>query len=185
MKKVNWTNLKDSPIWTIAIIIVASVSFTYYIINYLIVEHYKLEIHRLEKIIDQRNQIENLDSITVSLRNILDIQTKIVENKHTNNNQVQINKRILDKKWIRPIDNLIIGGNSLLTYEASSDKTFNLFDSWRIECISLLNQIDSELKTDYKNDFITLTRLDRADYPQLKTKINDGLSIIKTIKLYY
>lgn len=185
MKKINWTNLKDSPIWIIAIIIVASVSATYYVINNLIVEHYKLEIHRLEKIIDQRNQIENLDSITISLRNILEAQTKIFERKHLKNNQTQIDNRSLDKKWGSKIDNLANIGDSLLTFEASSDRTFDLFNSWRNECISLINQIDFELKTSFKSDFVSLTKVDIADYPQLKTKIKDGLSIIKTIKSYY
>lgn len=185
MKKLNWKNLKESPFWVIAIIIGVSVSSTYYVVNCLIVEHYKLEIQRLEKVIDQRDKIANLDGIVNSLKNILDAQTKINETKQSINNQSPVNKDVLDKKWMKPIEDLINTGNSILTLEASSDRTLDLFKSWQNDCTILLSQIDSELNTNFRSDFITLTRMDRADYPQLSSKVNYGLSTIKTIKLYY
>lgn len=185
MNKINWPLIKDSPIWIISIIVTASVSSTFYIVNNLIVAHYKLEIQRLEKIIDQQKQINNLDSITISLRNILEIQTNLIEMKHSNSNQKSNGKKNINIKWINRIDNLIATGNSLLILETSSNQTLDLFNSWRDDCNSLLNQIDFELKTGYVKDFSTLTKLEIAEYPQLRTKVNDGLSLIKTIRMYY
>src|SRR4030042_2546652 len=58
--------------------------------NNLIIENYKLENQRLEKIIDQRDKINNLDSIANSLRNILENQTKVLEKQHlSNQNQIK------------------------------------------------------------------------------------------------
>lgn len=148
----------------------------------LIVENYKLENQRLEKIIDQRDKINNLDSIANSLRNILANQTKIVSPKHSNN-PVTINQNKVIRKWDALINNAIINGESLLTLDPTESKTFELFNSWRNECLAFLKQIDIELSTSYANDFSILTnKLERADYQQLRTKVNDGLTIIKVIQ---
>jgi len=148
----------------------------------LIIENYKLENLRLEKIIDQRDMINNLDSIAISLRNILNSQTKIIEYRHSNsvspNNQI---KSI--QKWKSLISRVSLSGEILLKLDPTEDKTFELYNNWRNDCLALLIQIDSEFSTKYKDNFSTLTKLDRSDYQQLKTKVKDGLSIIKIIEI--
>ena len=185
MKKITFANLRDSPIWIIIIIVAASVTATYSIMTNIIVEPYKLENQRLEKIIDQRDKLNNLDSVANSLRNILNQQIKIVELKHSKN-QTQIQQNVSVHKWGNQINNTIIKGENLLKLNPEDKKTFDSLNLWRNECISMLKQIDIELKTTKnESDFTTLTRIDMAQYPQLYTKITDGINILKTVKQYY
>lgn len=187
MCKITWENIRIGPIAIIASVIMVVVPATYYISkDYLIAEQYKIEIERLEKIIDQRDEIRNLDSIANSLRTILLQQTKLVEKRQSSINHDSLKPKNSGRKWsMQEVDKAIVTGNSLLKSDPSSYSTFDAFNSWRKDCLSLLNQIDLELKTNYQNNFATLTRLNMSDYPQLSTKVTDGLSIIKTIKLYY
>lgn len=148
----------------------------------LIIENYKLENQRLEKIIDQRDKISNLDSIASSLRNLLSTQTKIIESKHSINEFPNNPKKSI-QKWKSLINKANSGGVLLLKLDPSENKTYELYNNWRNDCLALLNQIDSEFSTKYMDNFSTLTKLDISDYQLLKTKVNDGLSIIKIIEI--
>jgi|JFJP01.1.fsa_nt_gi hypothetical protein len=186
MCKITWGNIGVSPIARILAVIMVVVPATYFISkDYLIAEQYKIEIERLEKIIDQRDEIRNLDSIANSLRTILLQQTKLVEKRQSSINHDSLKPKNSGRNWSSQVDKAIETGNALLKSDPSSYNTFDAFNSWREKCLSLLNQIDLELKTNYQNNFATLTRLNMSDYPQLSTKVTDGLSIIKTIRLYY
>jgi hypothetical protein len=178
--------ISNHPITIITSIIITTVIMTSAVLIFayekFVIEHYKFENLRLEKILDQRDKINNLNSIANSFRNIIETQTKIVESKPSNN-QIPIRQKNLIHNWDTLINNFIVIGKSLLKSDPTDNKNFELFNNWRNECLAFLNQVDFELKTNYANNFSTLTKLDRADYPQLTTKINDGLSIIKIIKL--
>jgi len=150
--------------------------------NNLIIEQYKLENQRLEKLIDQQDKIKNLDSIANSLRNILISQTKIEESKH--NNQLPINLKQTTQKWNISINKALNTGEALLKADPTENKTFESFNIWRNDCIALLNQVDSKLSTNLKDSFSTLTKLDRSDYPKFNQTVQDGLTVIRTLKNY-
>jgi hypothetical protein len=190
MEKITWKNLIKGPIPIVVSIIITTAGITYAIVNNLIVaqhilreENYKDEILRLEKVIDQKKEIENLDSLIISLRKILTDQANILEkqnlksqNKHSQNNSIHRFDTLINKT--------IMTGEGLLTIDPTDNESFKLYYGWRRECIELLKQIDLVLLTDYRASFTTLTKLEISDYQQFKTKVSDGLSIIKILKNY-
>jgi hypothetical protein len=187
-KKTRWRKIKDTPLIIIITIIFTTASTTSAVIIFayekLIIEHYKLEIQGLNKIVDQQTTIKNLDSIANGLRSILEEQIRLYETNYSNN-QISSNQHAVIHNWKNQIDKVILEGGKLLKCDPADNKTFEFFHSWRNECVSLLNQIDMDLNTNYEKIFITLTKIYMSDYPQLQTRINDGLKILKTIRLYY
>jgi hypothetical protein len=179
MRKLTWTAIGwQHPLVIIILTVVGTASITYSVVNNLIVEHYRLEIQRLEKILVQQSKINDLDSIARTLRTLLKEQVTSIDSQRP-----QGHGSPRPARWDLALRAKVLSGADLLKMSPADNRTFDVFRSWRIESQALLTDIDSELKTEYEKSFMTLTKIDISDYPQLRDKITDGLSVLKLILL--
>lgn len=175
--------LPKTSIGIIAGIVISTVAITYSVVDKLIVEHYRLEIKRLEKLLDQKKTVENLNNIAANLRNVLEMQNKIIDSiKQKPKTIVKKNKTELNK-FINEIDSLLQFADLIKSMDASNINTIQKYSLWRNQTIDLINAIDSELKTNFEIKFGTIvSEISLADYQHLQQNISDGILILKTIK---
>lgn len=185
--KTTFGNIKDRPIAIIAIAIITTASITYSIINKVIVEHYKLEIKKLEQRIDQQKTIDDLNSLTTSLKNLIETQNTIVSSiKQTLKKETSKTINSATKnETITKINQSIELAKIISDMDPTTTVTFEKYNKWRSQAISIIKSADNDFETTYENDFANLTTLSQSDYQQLISKINNGILILETIKNLY
>jgi len=91
--KIKFDNLSKNPIAIITGIVIATAGITYSVVDKLIVEHYKLEVERLEKLLDQADLKKNIkpsnwNEIVNKINKSIEFANSIKDMDPTNKNTI-------------------------------------------------------------------------------------------------
>ena len=93
--KIKFDSLSKNPIAIITGIVIATAGITYSVVDKLIVEHYKLEVERLEKLLGQADLKKNIEPN--NWNEIVNKINKSIEFAHSIKDMDPTNKNTIDK----------------------------------------------------------------------------------------